>query len=149
MCKATKGEISVSEGKNLSLAKPGLLSSSLSIASLLSSGFLLARCRLPKYEKVVFLLMVMTNICSYICVKCILYDLLLNWIYMAASMDIRTSDKTAMVFLKGRKNNKTVLKSSHKFSQKYKGSFFVFSFKLVNPCNLTKRMVHLLSFLKL
>lgn len=51
MCKATKGEISVSEGKNLSLAKPGLLSSSLSIASLLSSGFLLARCRLPKYEK--------------------------------------------------------------------------------------------------
>lgn len=143
----------MSEGKNLSLAKPGLLSSSLSIASLLSSGFLLARCRLPKYEKVVFLLMVMTNICSYICVKCILYDLLLNWIYMAANMDIRTSDKTAiimaMIFLKGRKNNKTVLKSSHKFSQKYKGSFFVFSFKLVNPCNLTKRMVHLLSFLKL
>lgn len=43
-------------------------------------------------------------------------------------MDIRTSDKTGIItsmgFLKGRKHNKIVLKSSLKFSQKYKGSLF-------------------------
>lgn len=72
--------------------------------------------------------MIMTNICSYICVKCILYDLLLNCKYVAENMDIRTSEKTAitmaMGFLKGRKHNRNVLKSSLKFSQKYKRSLF-------------------------
>lgn len=66
-------------------------------------------------------------------------------------MDIRTSDKTGIITsmgcLKGRKHNKIVLKSSLKFSQKYKGSLFEFFFILVNTRDLTKTMVHSLSFL--
>lgn len=46
----------------------------------------------------------------YICIKCKIYDLLLSCKNMTATMDIKTSDKTAIAmaigFLKGRKTTK-------------------------------------------
>lgn len=46
----------------------------------------------------------MTNMYSLICIKCMIYDLLLNCKNTTATIDIRTSDKTgtvmAIVFLK-------------------------------------------------
>lgn len=107
------------EGKNLSFVKFGLLLFLFSIVFLFLLGFFLVCCCFFKYEKVVFFLMVMINICLYICVKCIFYDLFLNWIYMVVNMDIRISDKIViimvMIFLKGRKNNKIVFKLLYKF----------------------------------
>lgn len=49
----------------------------------------------------------MTNMYSYICIKCMIYDLLLNCKNTTATMDIRTNDKTGTVmaigFLKEKK----------------------------------------------
>lgn len=72
----------------------------------------------------------MTNICSYICAKCILYDLLLNCKNVAANMDITTSDKTgiimAMGFLKGRKTTKLFFIHHKSFYKNIKEFFCVF-----------------------
>lgn len=50
----------------------------------------------------------MTNMYSYICIKCMIYNLLLNCKNTTATMDIRTSNKTgtvmAIVFLKKKEN---------------------------------------------
>lgn len=72
----------------------------------------------------------------HICIECMIYDLLLNCINTAATMDIRTNGKTATAtttgFLKAKKNTTEIaLKTIKKaFGKKYK-QIFIFSIQVI------------------
>lgn len=71
----------------------------------------------------------------HICIECMIYDLLLNWINTAATMDIRTNSKTATAIttgiLKAENTTESALKTTKKaFAKKYK-IFFIFSIQVI------------------
>lgn len=73
----------------------------------------------------------MTNMYSLICIKCMIYDLLLNCKNTTATIDIRTSDKTgtvmAIVFLKKKKTLQILfINHQRSFHKKIKKVFFSF-----------------------
>lgn len=71
----------------------------------------------------------------HICIECMIYDLLLNCINTAATMDIRTNGKTATPittgFLKAKKHYRNCSKNYQKGFRKEIQFFFYFSIQVI------------------